>query len=118
MMAVNAAPGSSQPNAVPTMRRWALEEIGRNSVSPCTRPRTTASNQPMPLNPLPRSATEGAGGFADGTGGQGRPPEPAPPRGAPGPDGRPPGPAGAGRLAARGATRAGSQRPGGLAAGA
>src|SRR3954462_6280265 len=34
------------------MRRWALEETGRNSVSPCTRPRTTASNQPMLGSPL------------------------------------------------------------------
>src|SRR3954463_8466240 len=50
MIAVNAAPGSFQPNAVPTMRRWALEEIGRNSVRPCTRPRTTASNHPMPVS--------------------------------------------------------------------
>src|SRR5918998_2662054 len=28
----------------PTMRRCALEEIGRNSVSPCTRPRRIASH--------------------------------------------------------------------------
>ena len=38
--AVNAAPGSSQPRNAGTMRRWALEETGRNSVSPCTIPRT------------------------------------------------------------------------------
>ena len=38
VIAVNAAPGSSQPNAAPTIRRWALEEIGRNSVSPWTTP--------------------------------------------------------------------------------
>src|SRR5215211_6584264 len=46
VIAVNAAPGSPQPNASPTMRRCALDEIGRNSVRPCTRPRTTASIQP------------------------------------------------------------------------
>ena len=41
--AVNAAPGSSQPKKAGTIRRWPLEEIGRNSVSPCTIPRTIAS---------------------------------------------------------------------------
>ena len=45
--AVNAAPGSSQPASAEKTRRWALEEIGRNSVSPCSNPRTTASNQDM-----------------------------------------------------------------------
>src|SRR6266498_809042 len=44
--AVNAAPGSDHPEIAATMRRWALLEIGRNSVSPWTIPRTTASNQP------------------------------------------------------------------------
>ena len=41
--AVNAAPGSSQPANAGTMRRWAVLEMGRNSVSPCTIPRTMAS---------------------------------------------------------------------------
>ena len=40
--AVNAAPGSSQPTIAGTIRRWPLLEIGRNSVSPWTIPRTTA----------------------------------------------------------------------------
>ena len=38
--AVNAAPGSSQPRKAGTMRRCAVLEMGRNSVSPCTMPRT------------------------------------------------------------------------------
>ena len=41
--AVNAAPGSSQPSSAGTIRWCALEEIGRNSVSPCTIPKTMAS---------------------------------------------------------------------------
>src|SRR5829696_8095533 len=41
--AVNAAPGSSQPRKAGTMRRWAVLEIGQNSVSPCTIPSTMAS---------------------------------------------------------------------------
>ncbi len=40
--AVNAAPGSPQPNHSGKIRRWALLEIGRNSVSPWMSPRTTA----------------------------------------------------------------------------
>ena len=40
--AVNAAPGSSQPKKAGTMRRWAVLETGRYSVSPCTIPRTMA----------------------------------------------------------------------------
>src|SRR3954463_14930533 len=71
-MAVNAAPGSSQPNAVPTMRRGALEETGRNSVSPCTSPRTTASNHPTSAQPLAEGADGGDAVAAD-TGGQDRP---------------------------------------------
>src|SRR5690606_16986485 len=48
VIAVNAAPGSAPPGrSSPTMRRCALEEIGRNSVSPWTRPRTTASHHVM-----------------------------------------------------------------------
>src|SRR3954449_9904858 len=42
MIAVNAAPGSSQPAKAGTMRRWPVLEIGRNSVSPWTMPRTMA----------------------------------------------------------------------------
>lgn len=34
VMAVNAAPGSCQPANAAVSRRCALEEIGRNSVSP------------------------------------------------------------------------------------
>ena len=40
--AVKAAPGSSQPRKAGTMRRWPVLEIGRNSVTPCTIPRTIA----------------------------------------------------------------------------
>ena len=36
--AVNAAPGSPQPNSSGKIRRWALLEIGRNSVSPWMSP--------------------------------------------------------------------------------
>src|SRR5699024_1236157 len=42
VMAVKAAPGSLLIRS-PMMRRWALEEIGRNSVRPCTRPKIKAS---------------------------------------------------------------------------
>ena len=45
--AVKAAPGSSQPASAGTIRRWPLEEIGRNSVSPWTTPRTSASSDDM-----------------------------------------------------------------------
>ena len=45
IIAVNAAPGSSQPANAGTMRRWPVLEIGRNSVSPCTIPRTIASTR-------------------------------------------------------------------------
>ena len=48
VIAVNAAPGSSPDGRnVPTMRRWALEEMGRNSVSPSTMPRMSASSRFM-----------------------------------------------------------------------
>ena len=40
--AVNAAPGSSQPKKAGTIRRCPLLEMGRNSVSPWTMPRTMA----------------------------------------------------------------------------
>jgi hypothetical protein len=42
--AVNAAPGSSHPKRAGTMRRCPELEIGRNSVRPCTIPRTIASS--------------------------------------------------------------------------
>src|SRR6478752_3815053 len=42
MTAVKAAPGSPQPNSSGKIRRCALLEIGRNSVSPWMTPRTTA----------------------------------------------------------------------------
>src|SRR5215217_2220104 len=42
MTAVKAAPGSPQPNSSGKIRRCALLEIGRNSVSPWMMPRTTA----------------------------------------------------------------------------
>ena len=42
--AVKAAPGSSQPKNAGMMRRWAVDEIGRNSVRPWTIPRTIAWN--------------------------------------------------------------------------
>ncbi len=42
MTAVNAAPGSPHPNSSGKIRRWALLEIGRNSVRPWMTPRTTA----------------------------------------------------------------------------
>ena len=35
--------GSSQPKKAGTMRRWAVLEIGRNSVNPCVIPRTISS---------------------------------------------------------------------------
>ena len=38
MTAVNAAPGSPQPNSSGKIRRCALLEIGRNSVSPWMMP--------------------------------------------------------------------------------
>src|SRR3954447_6556518 len=45
--AVKAAPGSGQPRKAGTMRRWAVLEIGRNSVSPCTIPSTMVSSALM-----------------------------------------------------------------------
>src|ERR1700687_5839278 len=37
-----ASPGSSQPKTQGMSVRWALDEMGRNSASPCTMPRMTA----------------------------------------------------------------------------
>src|SRR3954469_9875014 len=47
VIAVNAAPGSSQPKNAGTMRRCAVLEIGRNSVRPWTMPRTMARSVSM-----------------------------------------------------------------------
>src|SRR3954447_3975242 len=47
MTAVNAAPGSSHPRKAGTILRCAVLETGRNSVSPCTMPRTMAWNALM-----------------------------------------------------------------------
>ena len=47
VIAVNADPTSSPPKNCPTIDWWALEEIGRNSVSPCTTPSTRASSHPI-----------------------------------------------------------------------
>src|SRR5690606_35457475 len=46
VIAVNVAPGSvAEGSTSPRMRRCALDEIGRNSVRPWTRPRTSASRK-------------------------------------------------------------------------
>ena len=50
--AVKAAPGSSQPAKAVTIRRWAVLEIGRNSVRPCTIPRTIASAHGLVASPF------------------------------------------------------------------
>src|SRR6478609_4228086 len=55
--AVNAAPGSLPKNTPDTMRRWADDEIGRNSVSPWTSPRTTTSSQVTPSTSRSRRST-------------------------------------------------------------
>ena len=56
MTAVKAAPGSSQPAKAGTIRRCAVLEIGRNSVSPWTIPRTIASSAlTAPSSPGPSS---------------------------------------------------------------
>ena len=47
VIAVKAEPGSSPPKNWPTIDWCALEEIGRNSVRPCTMPSTRASSQPI-----------------------------------------------------------------------
>src|SRR3978361_2254727 len=43
--AVNAEPASLPKKNAEVIRRWADDEIGRNSVRPWTRPSTTASSQ-------------------------------------------------------------------------
>jgi hypothetical protein len=49
--AVNAAPGSSHPMNAGTMRKCAVLETGRNSVSPWTIPRTMASRSDTAAQP-------------------------------------------------------------------
>src|SRR5213080_493984 len=56
--AVKAAPGSSQPAKAGTIRRWAVLETGRNSVSPCTIPSTMAWKASMRPGTLPRDRPE------------------------------------------------------------
>src|SRR5512137_1918742 len=48
MTAEKAAPGSNHPRSAGMTRRWAMLLMGRNSVSPWTRPRTLASKTVMP----------------------------------------------------------------------
>jgi hypothetical protein len=57
---VERRPGSCQPNSSGVMRRWAVELMGRNSVMPWTRPRTTARRRPMGERP----SCQGPGGAA------------------------------------------------------
>src|SRR3954471_9457439 len=52
--AVNAEPGSSQPTNAGTIRKWPVLEIGRNSVSPWTMPRTIASKVDISAPPYRR----------------------------------------------------------------
>src|SRR5690625_6104762 len=64
-MAVKAAPGSPPPGSrSPTMRRCALEEIGRNSVSPWTTPRMIASHHVTRDHPTFSSPPRTAGTLA------------------------------------------------------
>src|SRR5690606_13539057 len=64
-MAVKAAPGSPPPGSrSPTMRRCALEEIGRNSVSPWTTPRMIASHHVTRDHPTFSSPRRTAGTLA------------------------------------------------------
>src|SRR5690606_19407157 len=61
MTAVKAAPGSPQPKSSGKIRRWALLEIGRNSVNPCRIPSTTALRKSITrLNPTGASVLYGA----------------------------------------------------------
>src|SRR5690349_12666382 len=83
MIAVNAAPGSFQPARAPTMRRCALEDTGRNSVSPWTMPRTTASNQPTAAQPRRGGRRRAGEERPPGTSGDPRPARPPPRRAAP-----------------------------------
>src|SRR5262249_55673932 len=42
---VNTPPGSSNPRRRSAISRWAVDETGRNSVSPCTTPNNAAAIQ-------------------------------------------------------------------------
>ena len=55
------APGSFQPSHAGTIRRWAVLEIGRNSVSPCTTPSVMASRIDMGVGLPVRCGTGGTG---------------------------------------------------------
>src|SRR3954464_4703731 len=57
MIAGTAAPGSDQPANAGTIRRWPVDEIGKNSVSPWTMPRTIASNQDKTAEPYLRPSS-------------------------------------------------------------
>src|SRR5689334_6221596 len=76
--AVNAAPGSLPKKTPDTIRRCADDEIGRNSVSPWTRPRTTTSSQLMRGSSPSRGSIQQFGGCRSR------------PRTVPGPPGRAP----------------------------
>ena len=62
--AVNAAPGSPQPKSSGKIRRWALLEIGRNSVRPWMVPSTTALRRSTRRRSLRGGASRRAGGPA------------------------------------------------------
>ena len=72
VIAVNAAPGSSQPKASPTIRRCALEEIGRNSVSPWTTPEDDGFEPAHAVRPRGSGAAGGGRWRAGGTRGHSR----------------------------------------------
>src|SRR4051794_27861444 len=57
--AVNDAPGSPQPKSSGTMRRWPLDDTGRNSVRPCTIPKMMASKYDIRDTLSPQRSTEG-----------------------------------------------------------
>src|SRR5688500_8254538 len=59
---VSPSEGSSQPSMTGTITRWPLEEIGRNSVSPWTRPRTI-SRTTYRSEPCPAGRVNSAGGL-------------------------------------------------------
>ncbi len=66
VIAVKAAPGSCAAGMrAPTIRRWALEETGRNSVSPWTSPRMMAS---MSMSAFRWRSGEGDAAASDSSG--------------------------------------------------
>src|SRR5215510_9378894 len=42
IITVNVPPGSAYPRRRPPIKRWAVEDTGRNSVRPCTTPSSAA----------------------------------------------------------------------------